>query len=329
MKRDQTLNDDEVSHAQFRALANSIPNLAWMAHPDGWIFWYNRRWYEYTGTTPEEMAGWGWQSVHDPEVLPEMLDRWTAALANGVFFEMIFPLKGADGVFRPFLTRVDPLREDGKIVGWFGTNTEVTEQERTRDRLQLVINELNHRVKNTLATIQSLARNSFGTLDKDLLPKFEKRLLSLAALHEVLTREGWTRAPVEEIVRNAIELGGPENVSIEGPAVSVEPRIAAALAMTLYELLTNAIKYGALSQPGGKIAVNWTLDESGHRSPALTVNWRESGGPPVRSPERKGFGMRLIERSLSTDKGASVVVDFAPEGLAVKMVIPAGVDVIT
>ncbi len=104
--------DSQVSEAQFRALANSIPNLAWMADPDGWVFWYNNRWYDYTGTTPEEMVGWGWQSVHHPDVLPEMLERWTRALRTGEPFEMTFPLRcGSDGSFRVFMTRAEPLRE--------------------------------------------------------------------------------------------------------------------------------------------------------------------------------------------------------------------------
>lgn len=96
--------------------------------PDGEIFWYNRRWYEYTGTSPQEMHGWGWQSVHDPEALPGVLERWRASLATGEPFDMVFPLRGADGEFRPFLTRVNPLRDDQDgILYWFGTNTDVSE----------------------------------------------------------------------------------------------------------------------------------------------------------------------------------------------------------
>ena len=114
---------------QFRTLAESIPQLTWMADPDGHIFWYNRRWYDYTGTTPEQMAGWGWQSVHDPDELPRVLGRWQASIATGEPLDMVFPLKGKDGVFRPFLTRVEPVKDDaGRVVRWFGTNTDITEQ---------------------------------------------------------------------------------------------------------------------------------------------------------------------------------------------------------
>ena len=117
------------SEERFRTLADTIPQLAWMAEPDGNIFWYNRGWYEYTGTTPEQMEGWGWQSVHDPEMLPKVVRQWNVSLATGEEFEMEFPLKGADGTFCWFLTRVNPLRDpEGRIVRWFGTNTDITER---------------------------------------------------------------------------------------------------------------------------------------------------------------------------------------------------------
>jgi PAS domain S-box-containing protein len=125
------------SETEFRTLANAIPQLCWMADGDGWIFWYNNRWYEYTGTTPEQMEGWGWQSVHDPGALPLVLERWKASIDAGEPLDMVFPLRGADGVFHPFLTRVTPVRDaDGKVVRWFGTNTDISEQRRTEEALR-------------------------------------------------------------------------------------------------------------------------------------------------------------------------------------------------
>lgn len=119
------------SEAKFRQLANCIPQLAWIASPDGWIFWYNKQWYEYTGTTPKQMEGWGWQSVHDPEMLPKVLERWQASILTGQPFEMEFPLRNAQGEFGWFLTRVNPFKDaEGQILLWFGTNTDVTEQKR-------------------------------------------------------------------------------------------------------------------------------------------------------------------------------------------------------
>lgn len=123
---------------EIRAMADSIPQLAWMAHPDGNIFWYNRVWFEYTGTTLEKMQGWGWRSVHDPEILPKVLERWGESLRTGRDFEMEFPLRGKDGQFRWFLTRVSPMRDEhGRVLRWFGTNTDVDEVRRAR----LALNE--------------------------------------------------------------------------------------------------------------------------------------------------------------------------------------------
>jgi PAS domain S-box-containing protein len=150
LKAEERLARDEAERAnedQFRTLANAIPQLCWMAEVDGFIFWYNERWYEYTGTTPEQMEGWGWKSVHDPDSLPKVLERWQSSIATGNPFDQVFPLRGADGVFRPFLTRVMPVRDaEGKVIRWFGTNTDISEQKqieaelrKSKERLDLAL----------------------------------------------------------------------------------------------------------------------------------------------------------------------------------------------
>jgi PAS domain S-box-containing protein len=118
----------------FRALANSIPNLAWMTRPDGWVYWYNDQFYAYTGTTPEQLEGWGWQRVHDPASLAQVTDRWRHSIEAGTPFEMVFPLRGADGRFRRFLTRINPVRDSsGQIVQWVGTGTDVEDERRATE----------------------------------------------------------------------------------------------------------------------------------------------------------------------------------------------------
>lgn len=137
LRANQAAQELSRREAQFRGLAEALPTLCWMAYGDGQIFWYNSRWHEYTGTTPKQMEGWGWQSVHDPEILPEVMERWTACLRTGENFEMVFPLRGADGAFRPFLTRIVPIRdESGRIVRWFGTNTDITGQKEIEKELR-------------------------------------------------------------------------------------------------------------------------------------------------------------------------------------------------
>lgn len=125
------------SEEVLRALANSIPQLAWMAQADGAIVWFNKRWYEYTGTTPGQVVGWGWQSTHDPEVLPQMLQRWHESIRTGNPFEMEYPIRGADGQYRWFLTRVNAVRDRlGHVVRWFGTNTDVDQVKRVEQALR-------------------------------------------------------------------------------------------------------------------------------------------------------------------------------------------------
>ena len=126
-----------IDDVTFRLLAENLPTLCWIANADGYIVWYNRRWHEYCGTTPEQMEGWGWQAVHDPVLLPVVMDRWTLSIATGEPFEMTFPLRGADGLFRPFLTRVQPVCDaTGKVARWFGVNTEISELRAVEEALR-------------------------------------------------------------------------------------------------------------------------------------------------------------------------------------------------
>ena len=176
--RDSALLESEQ---QFRSLANSIPQLAWMAEPDGNFFWYNDRWYEFTGTTPEQMMGWGWQSLHDPALLPKVVTRWRTSLATGQPFEMVFPLRGADGNFRDFLTRALPVRDAKEsVVRWFGTLTDITEQRRSDEALRQteklaatgrLAASIAHEINNPLETVTNLvylARKQPANVEKYL-----------------------------------------------------------------------------------------------------------------------------------------------------------------
>jgi PAS domain S-box-containing protein len=149
------------SEQRFRQLADSIPHLTWMAQADGAIVWYNRRWYEYTGTTPEQMRGWGWQSVHDPAELPRVLAYWKAALASGQPWEDTFPLRRQDGAMRWHLSRALPVRDDqGRIVQWFGTNTDITE----RLQMEAALKEADRRKDEFLAMLAHELRNPLASI---------------------------------------------------------------------------------------------------------------------------------------------------------------------
>jgi len=177
-ERRQAERDLRESEQRFRSLANSIPQLAWMARADGFVLWYNQRWHDYTGTTPEQMQGGGWQSVHDPAVLPIVLSTWRDAIALVQPFEMEFPLRGANGAFRNFLTRGQPIKDsEGRLVQWFGTCTDVDHLKRVEQSLRV-----------TQARLEStLEASSVGTWtwelasDRLLADEFTARMFSLEA----------------------------------------------------------------------------------------------------------------------------------------------------
>lgn len=146
----------EESEEKFRTLADNIPNLAWMADADGYIFWYNSKWYEYTGTTPDNMEGWGWQSVHHPDTLQKVLKQWKKSIQTGEPFNMVFPIKGADNTFRPFLTRVNPVKDSsGKIIRWFGTNTDISEQKELEKQKDEFLAVASHELKTPVTSIKA------------------------------------------------------------------------------------------------------------------------------------------------------------------------------
>ena len=186
-------------------------------------------------------------------------------------------------------------------------------------RQALLVNELNHRVKNTLATIQSLAmqtlRDSVDTRQARVL--FDARLIALSNAHDILTRESWEGAFLAEIIGEAVAPhrgAGHDRFEFEGPKVWLSPKHALAMAMALHELCTNAAKYGALSNDTGRVRIEWFVTGLNY-GPQLRMRWIEMGGPAVKMPERRGFGSRLIERGLSQDLGGEVRIDFLPTGV--------------
>jgi len=296
---------------QFRTLANSIPQLVWMANSDGWIVWYNERWYEYTGTTPEQMEGDGWHRVHDPQVLPDVVARWNESVRTGKPFDMTFPLRGADGVFRPFLTRVVPLHDShGQVARWFGTSTDVTAQVEHETHLNFVMRELSHRSKNLLAVVQAMARQTMQHSSgfEDFEGRFMGRLHGLARSHDVLVRQDWTGATIRDLVSAQLAPFVREDgasVDLIGENLILKPDAVQNLGFALFELGTNAVKYGALAAPAGKVTIRWGMTESGGRK-CMRFVWQESGGPPVAQPLRKGFGAMVIERFIAVTFGGHV-----------------------
>lgn len=200
-----------------------------------------------------------------------------------------------------------------------------TRMARAEAHRELLVNELNHRVKNTLAIVQSIAARTFCKAEAaDARAAFEARLVALARAHNILNDESWENADLRAIVMRALEpYVAPDDprLRIAGPDVRLAPQTALAVAMVLHELTTNAAKYGALTRPTGRVSIDWQL-ASGDQKPRLAVHWREAGGPPVAEPTRKGFGLTLIERGIGQELGGTAALAFAPGGLECTLEFP-------
>ncbi|HLH91154.1 MAG TPA: PAS domain S-box protein [Xanthobacteraceae bacterium] len=322
------ISDRQERERQFHSLADSMPQLVWMADADGGIIWYNERWYEYTGMTAEQVESDSWQRVHDPAVLPEVVARWNESVRTGKPFDMTFPLRGADGTFHPFLTRVVPLRNSqGRIARWVGTSTDVTAQVEHERHLNFVMRELSHRSKNLLAVVHAMARQTMqhSAGFEDFEGRFMGRLHGLARSHDVLVRQDWTGASIRDLVSAQLMPFVREDgasVEMSGENFILKPDAVQNLGFALFELGTNAVKYGALAAPSGKIAISWELVETEGRKFVRFV-WQEKGGPPVQEPVRKGFGAMVIERFVSVTFGGRVKSLFLPEGFSWMLEIPA------
>jgi two-component sensor histidine kinase len=181
----------------------------------------------------------------------------------------------------------------------------------------LLIEELNHRVKNTLAILQSLATQTFRSASRLEREKFEGRLGALAEAHNLLSREKWQGSDLQDLVGRVLQpyvINSPERVRMSGPKVPLSPRLSVVLSMIIHEIATNAAKYGALSNDTGTVRLDWeAITENG--KPKLRLAWVESGGPPVTAPVQRGFGSRLIERSARDQLGGEATVDFLPRGV--------------
>ena len=207
---------------------------------------------------------------------------------------------------------------DGTRRCFTGVMRDVTDRKRFEELQRLMINELNHRVKNTLATVQSVAGQTLRNAEdlEDARDSLTRRLLALARGHDILTRESWDGAELADIADSIVAAHGEaDRFHLEGPPVRLAPKAALALSMALHELMTNAAKYGALSnEDGGQVRITWlrTRMESGDR---LQLTWEESDGPPVSPPTRQGFGTRLITGGLARELGGEVRLSYAPKGV--------------
>lgn len=313
----------ENSERQFRLLANTIPQLAWIADREGYIFWYNDRWHDYTGKTLDEMRGWGWTQVHHPDHVERVKQRIQRSWNTGEEWEDTFPLRGRDGEYRWFLSRAKPsLGPDGNVWRWFGTNTDITVQISNEQQIKMLMGEINHRAKNMISVVQALVSR---TADKNFSASLRGRLEALGRNQDILTKRNWSGAPIGELIVSqlaAVEDLLGSRIVLEGNLdFSLAPSAAETIGLAIYELATNATKYGALSTDSGSVHVRCEL-VGGAGAEKLSIAWEERGGPLVSAPDRSGFGSVMIDRNPRYSLGAEVDLAYPPAGFRWRLLAP-------
>ncbi|WP_188966281.1 PAS domain-containing protein [Neoroseomonas lacus] len=330
------VNDAQVRQtvAELRAVYDTVPVGLALVDPELRFVNVNARFATISGLPTEAHVG-----RHPHEVMPDSLARPLEDAQQRVFatgrpeldVTCSGPVPGATQQLRHWLASCHPVKDSaGNITGVSSVLQDVTDRVHAEQSREMLVTELNHRVKNTLATVQSLAAQSLRGVrggHTTLGRQFVGRLQALMRAHDLLADQGWQEVDLARVVRTElaswIETGRVIHYGGSG-RIQVTAGQTQAIVLALHELASNAALHGALSRPGGEVDVTWTLGEDG----IATLDWRENGGPPVNAPpaDRRGFGMRLLERGLAHDLGpnAEVQLRFPPEGVTVRMRFRAG-----
>ena len=321
------------SERHMRDLLEALPAAVYTTDAAGAITFYNRAAVELAGRTPQLGDLWcvSWR-LFNPDGSPLPHDQCPMAIA----LREDRAVRGAeaiaerpDGTRVPFVPYPTPLHDaDGKLVGAINMLVDITDRKQAESRQKILIDELNHRVKNTLATVQSLASQTarHAKSADDLYGRFESRLLALSRAHDLLTKRHWEATPLDGLAHEVLEpVAGPGRILFDGPPVEIGTRTALNLTMTLNELATNALKYGSLASDEGTVSVSWDLEARSDGS-FLVLDWRERGGAPVTPPMRRGVGSRLMERCIERDLGGALDLVFNPEGVCCRISCPITAD---
>ena len=307
------------------AMAITDPNK-----PDNPIVLANDAFLRMTGYPADEVIGRNCRFLQGPDTDPRAVESIREGLRHHreVQVELINYRRDGSMFLNELLIR-PVLDQQGHLVNYFASQVDISAQRQaealtraTEERLRLVADELSHRVKNTLSTVQAIVRQTLRTAPSivEAGDMIGGRLIALGQAHEALTQQNWEHSELGAVIRGAIEPHSDVQgrFQIAGPEVYLEARSSLAVAMAVHELCTNAIKYGALSIATGTVIVAWTLRQrEGARH--LVLEWREQDGPPVRPPSHKGFGSILIKEALAADLGGNVDVIYAPSGLVCRI----------
>ena len=329
------LEQEQRLAATYEHAAIGISEIA----PDGRFLRVNEAICAMTGYSREKLlAARLFRHTHPDDVDPdrEAFRKQVAGALDFYSVEKRFIRKDKRVIW--LSVRSSPVRDaDDRLLYVVRVVQDITERKAWEQRQKLLMDELNHRVKNTLATVQSLAAQTAraARTPAAFRERFEGRLIALSKAHDQLTVHHWESADLRELLSGSLAPyagAGTERVILRGEDFELRPRAVLTLAMAIHELTTNAAKYGALSVPGGRIEINWQPVHVDKGRPQLRIDWIEQGGPVVTVPDQRGFGSKLIEGSIAAELGGSAQLTFAPEGVRCEIVIPmqaaaAGMDV--
>lgn len=311
---------------QYRLVGEAVPYGVWTCDPDGQLTYVSDSFLEMVGMTFDEARGTGWADRLADGTAEETMAAWDGCRAEGGNWEREHRFVDAKGGIKHVLALARPVRDDtGRVTSWAGFNLDITRRKEEEERLQTVSAELDHRVKNILATVSTIARltgRSAKTLD-EYRNSLEARLQSMSAAHQVLAQAGWRGMPLGMLIRTELEPyleRGTGNVSVNGPEVELRPDAAQSLALAFHELTTNAAKHGALSREEGRLAVDWQWNPQG--TGGVLVEWKESGLSGLEAPATSGFGTTVLRRVLGAQLGATVDIAYHDSGVQVSINLP-------
>lgn len=309
-----------------RAVEQS-PSPVVMTDAQGRIEYVNPAFCALTGYAPEDLVAEDCRLLRSPETPAETYADLWRTISRGEVWRGELRNRKRDGEVYWALVSISSLKDaDGRITSYIGLQEDITERKRAERQRALLLAELNHRVKNTLATVKSIAVQMLrqtGSIDA-FRTSFEGRLRALAQAHDLLTRTNWEGADLETTVTRTLkpfDRSEPSAIEIDGATLTLPPRAALVLTMMFHELATNAAKYGALSVAGGKVAVSWRVEDEGDRQ-RLRLDWRERGGPKVSPPAQRGFGANLIERGVVYELDGSVDLRYPEDGVECAIQLP-------
>jgi PAS domain S-box-containing protein len=313
----------------FHALADTMPQMVWSTLPDGSHDYYNARWYEFTGVPVGLTDGEGWADMFHEEDQPHAWKRWSHSLATGEPYEVEYRLRHRSGDYRWMIGRALPILDgNGEIQRWIGTCTDIDEQKRVALQNEILGQELSHRIKNIFAIISGLvsltarANEAFGQTARDLLA----RIAALGRAHEFVRPHSEKSQPeTEEVTLSSLLAMIFETypafqegrITINGSDIEVASKAATPIALIFHELATNAMKYGAVANPDGKITLDLVENEE-----TVTLRWTESGKPSLAGAEfTPGFGSRLLDLSINQQLGGCYEREWTAEGLRLTITV--------